>query len=218
MILLFASFKISFKPLSLANHTRIGWGFSWVPWNTQITDWSITALNEFTSTKRPPLVGKQEHANVSRPCRKKGAAASCQPVLLTVLFMFEKLKRGSPRRYPRRWWSRHTAAAAIQSGKHLGVFVVKRAQRCQSLCRVKEGKKDGSVFHLESVCAFSACAQWMIKGAYEKRQTAADALLGGPASTWHVKPAWDYFFAFVSNLFFFLKCFLIWSWTDIWGC
>lgn len=147
---------------------------------------------------------------------KKGAAGSCQPVLLTALFMFQRLKRGLPRCYPRRWWSRHTAAAAIQSGKHLGVFVVKRAQWCQSPCRGKEGKKDGTVFHLESVCAFSARAQRMIKGAYEKRQTAADSLLGGPASTWHVKPAWDYFFCICQQ--FLKKCFFIWSCTDIWGC
>lgn len=101
-----------------------------------------------------------------------------------------------PRHYPRCWRSRHTAAAAMQSGKHLNIFVMKRVQRCPS----SRWGRDGSAFHLElaqSVCG-RVCVHFRHnrahdKIAYEKKQMSAATLLGGPISTWYIKPVTDYF-------------------------
>lgn len=87
----------------------------------------LTVLNEATVTKHLPLASKHEHVNVFCPGRE---GASWSPRLpsssYSSLIYASETELKLPRRYPRRWWSRHTEAAAIQSGKHLKVFVMKR--------------------------------------------------------------------------------------------
>lgn len=82
-----------------------------------------------------------------------------------LLFIVSRTELTVPRHEPRRRRRRHhTAAAGTQSGKHLKIFIAKRAKRCTPPHPpALRGENVLSIFHLEladsaweDVCMFSA--------------------------------------------------------------
>lgn len=147
---------------------------------------------------------KQEHVNIF--CFLAKGVPRLSANSYNNLIYISEIKQRLPRHYPR-CWRPHSSCCHPVWKTFERVYATKRVQKIPVLT-CAEGKRMApfSIWSLLSQCGRTcACLQHKRaedKRAYEKRQMVTVTLLGGPASTLHIKPVRDYFC--ILSLFFFL--------------